>query len=441
MQRLISLTDRPNPPYSLTSMRWRIPRVLLALGVAVCAGSPIVKAQTWETVDDIDSPAAFAAGVVSDSAGNVFVAGSIKDATGNSHATVMKSNDQGGTWVTLDYVAAATNSWTIRGIVSARIAIGENTFENHLVTASLSGGNKWLIRRSVNAGATWATLDIYMNPNPQYVLESPPSLALDGKGNIFAVGVATETTIITIKGKTTITKAYHPLLRKFEGGVWRTITTSLGVGQIVCSGNNVFGLGGTGDSWQVRKSTDGGDTWNLVDTFRYDMSGTTRQYDIAADSQGNLFVVGMGTRVTSSGSRRTATTLTEQFWLVREGTGSGTVWTTVDVYDLGRPVFDGGGGNFYGAYNLATSLTVDSYDNVHVTGYGVGTQNLRRWITRNLSSGTGLWTTTDDFSLGAGNTAEGWGIAADPFGNMFATGRGGNSSVYHGWLVRRKLVP
>ena len=183
----------------------------------------------------------------------------------------------------------------------------------------------------------------------------------------------------------------------------------------------MFGISNTDTSWQVRKSSDGGNTWALVESFRYDLSSVTRANDIAADGQGKVFVVGVGLRAVTTGSGRTATTVLHRYWIVRKGTGAGTAWTTVDVFALGpRP-------NGLGAYNFAAAVAVGPNDVVHVTGVGVGA-DVRHWVTRTLSVGTGVWATTDDFSLTPGYVTEGTGIAADAFGNPFATGLGGNGS-------------
>lgn len=413
----------------------RVPRVFLALCVALCASSAATQAQTWETVDDIDSPSANASGITADRTGNVFVAGSIKDALGITHAIVMKSNDQGTNWVTSnDFTSSDGSAASFTAIASANTTTGPGTGEDHVVAIGKAEGSRWLIRGTTDAGTTWTTLDLFTHPNPNYVLSSPSAVALAGNGNIYVIGTATET-IVTYKGKTASTTTVdHRLIRKFEavGGLWKTIDRSFSVSAIACAGQDVFVAGGDDDYWRVRKSSDGGSTWTLVDNFRYDASGFSYPYGIAADSFGNLFVVGMGMRVISSGRGNSYTSVSEIHWLVRKGAAAGTGWTTVD--DFGFP------NENPNAWNMACGVTVDRNNDVHVTGFRAS--GVRHWVTRQRSAVTGLWSTTDDFNLALNGWAQGNDIAADPFGNLFAAGAGADSAgVVHNWLVRRKLAP
>lgn len=277
-------------------------------------------------------------------------------------------------------------------------------------------------------------MDLFTHPNPKYPLKSlPTAVALDGSGSIYVAGAADET---IVKGGSTSFVA-RPLIRKYEASAWRTIVTTFPAGMLTCTGASVFAACASGNgSWQLRKSTDGGNSWSLVNDYRFDASASSFPYGLAADSQGNLFVVGSGSRVTTSGRGRTATTLTERFWIVRKGTAGGTQWCTIDTFDLGRLPIDPYGN----AMNFAKAVTVDSSDNVLVTGAGVEREeNLQHWVTRRLAAGSAMWTTIDDFNLiPGGSSSQAIGIAAGPSGHLFAAGFsevGGHES--HEWLVRR----
>ena len=86
-------------------------------------------------------------------------------------------------------------------------------------------------------------------------------------------------------------------------------------------------------------------------------------------------------------------------------------------------------------------MIVTANNEVHVTGYGSSPSTPNRWLTRQRSAVTGLWSTTDDFATASSGIAEGRAITADPFGNVFAAG----VATYppdntYGWVVRRKLA-
>src|SRR6478609_3675024 len=77
---------------------WHKWRLLIGFSVALCTSTAIVRAQSFQTVDDYPAPSAQNERIISDSAGNLFSAGSAKDETGRNHAVIMKSSDAGDTW-------------------------------------------------------------------------------------------------------------------------------------------------------------------------------------------------------------------------------------------------------------------------------------------------------------------------------------------------------
>jgi hypothetical protein len=178
----------------------------------------------------------------------------------------------------------------------------------------------------------------------------------------------------------------------------------------------VFVVGGGAQNWTVRKSSNGGSTWQVVDTFRFFKNGISGAFDVAGDSTGNVYVAGFSYK---SGSQM----------FVRRSTNAGTTWTTVDQFNLPS-----------GTYAEGRSIAIDRNNNVHVTGMASSSQ--LNWITRQRSAATGAWSTTDLFSLAPNQRSFGKTITADPLGDLFAAGYGYDAAgVYHGWIVRRKLAP
>lgn len=429
----------------------RLPRLILALGVAVYASSAAIQAQTWETVDDI--PPANAYAITADSTRSIFVAGATKDETGRYHAIITKSSDGQPTWTTSADYPSLNDAFAPNGsaawfgaIAAADVANGEK----HVVAAGrikrVPFGNtytgQWLIIRSKDAGTNWVTVDEYSHPTYSQLSSAtgPRGVAVDTSGNIYVAGSAEEK-IVTVKGKTTTTTTVnHWLIRKGVATADGTMAfTTVGdfaypvsnewergniyPSGVACVGSNVFVVGGGGGSWHVRKSSDGGTTWPVVDSFRYDQRDTSHAFGIAADSAGNLYVAGLGGRVLQNTSR--------PYWVVRKGTGGGAGWTTVDQFQ------------YLNGSAQAYAVTVDRNDDVHVTGTAwTASSSLRHWITRQRSAATGAWSTTEDFSMASNGYAQGSAITADPFGNLFAAGAASDSAgVAHNWLVRRKLAP
>lgn len=407
-----------------------IPAICLALLVSATS----VHAQTWRTVDDVQGPTGEVLHqITSDSAGNLFAAGTIRDASQRYHAVIMKSSDSGANWRTVvDYPAmndlSAPNGV---GAVFRTITSADVGGERHLVATGFyrrvhMAGLKpqWLTIRSRDGGTSWETLDEYVHP--LYYPSIPRDTAIDASGNIYLVTLAKEGDAGTGNSRWLIRKG----LSAPGGMTWSMVGDFVypdgyesdhgheadGPTGVACLGTSVFVVGGGGRTWTVRKSANGGITWPVVDTFRFSKSGISGAFDVAADRAGNVYVTGFSYRMGSQ-------------WFVRKGSNVGTNWSTVDQFSLPS-----------GSYAEGRGIAVDSQNNLHVTGMASSTQ--WNWVTRQRSATTGLWSTTDLFTLASNKTTRGKAITADPFGNLFAAGDGTDSaSDFHGWIIRGKVAP
>jgi len=407
--------------------------VLLALGAALLStGSVTTHAQlvepVWEAADEIE--AAVARGVAADNWGNLFVAGSMNDAAGTGHAIVQKSTTQGKTWVPSDDIAGAQ----FQRLTSR---------DNITVTAGIYYGGErgCLVRGSMDGGATWSEWGRFPDPNPKYIVLKLWDVELDGSGNIYVVAEYRET---TGKGNN-VTYVSRPVILKREADVWRTISVSFPVTKVVCVDGDVYCTGDPGDVfWEVRKSSDGGHTWSLPDSYRLDVNGSGKSdaADIAVDRNGNLIVVGKGTRVEVTTVRRKNTYTYYHYWIVRKGTPppvGATAWTwTTDLFQF-LP-------DSASTTNTPSAVAVDPKNNVHVTGRCSAPGSTGRWVTRQLTDATGTWATTDVFDLETEYYTMGNRIAADPSGNVFAIGEAfaevsATGPAPRQWIVRRKLAP
>ena len=273
-------------------------------------------------------------------------------------------------------------------IVSANVAGGGS----HLVAAGVyrrglrpgtfsSYTPQWVIIRSRDGGANWETLDEYVHPTYTSVL-TPRDVAVDATGNIYLVGMSPE-----YPNSPYVTPyVCHWLIRKgvATAGVmtWSTVgdfahgdgwDTSYGHGYdvdgasaVACVGTSVFVVGGGTHSWIVRKSSDGGSTWQVLDTYQYGKNLKSHVFDVAADSSGNVCVAGYAQKL---GTR----------WIVRRLTNGGTKWRTVDDFRLSG-----------GSYGEGRGITIDASNNVHVTGLAASSQGKWNWVTRQRTAATGV---------------------------------------------------
>jgi hypothetical protein len=402
----------------------RLPSAIVFLILLLCSAvSTCAQGEAWTTVDDIEGGDEHCAAV--DRAGNVFVAGSLSEG-GVGYGFVTKTTDFGATWENI----VEHQLGGISGIATATVEVQPGTFENHLIIA-INYNGQWVTKRSLDAGITWETVDVFTHStSSNNVRPNVWSAAIDNSGNIYVVGHAMRKTVV--KNKTS--SAYYWLVRKIakdapSSGEFGKFTfdlfdTANGGNSwphgVVCVGSDVFIAGTSGDRWQVRKGSGSGAQWSLVDDFRYDPNYPSQANAIAADSSGNLYVVGTG--------RRAVGRAAIGYWIVRKGnSATADSFQTIDRFELES-----------NRHSAANGVCVDSRGDVHVTGFAsvtVGTYQPGRWITRQLSEVTQQWATTDHFYLTEAGGSAGRDTVAAP-GNIFAFG----GASGHEWISRRAPV-
>jgi len=177
---------------------------------------------------------------------------------------------------------------------------------------------------------------------------------------------------------------------------------------------------------QIRKSTDHGATWTVVEDFLYGAprsSTSTRFLSLGTDAAGHLYAVGYATD--ENGQTR---------WIVRKSGDSGNSWSTVD--DFAWPG---------GQRTTAQGFAADAAGNLYVAGYtDAPTSDSKpgprsRWLVRQSHDGGRNWSTIDDF--GYGFSARAAAIVSTSSG-LFLAGSGWNGKSESGerWLVRKGTV-
>jgi hypothetical protein len=235
------------------------------------------KGLSWSTVDLYQYAAGQwvdAAGFTADNSGNVYVvgggrdAGSKKNPVGNLHWLVRKSAN-GGPWTVVDDVQGSTPNFVANG---AAFVAGAGVFVVGGPNASAS--SLWMVRRSLDAGTTWSTVD-------NSLAGGAAAVGSDSLGNIYVTGAKW----ITTATKPNIT------------GYW---------------------------VWVTRESSDGGNHWSTVDTFAPAQNKNSNGLSVGRDSGGNVVVVGYAYDAQAV-----------RHWIVRTPGSSG-AWGTIDDFHPGN---------------------------------------------------------------------------------------------------------
>jgi hypothetical protein len=173
------------------------------------------------------------------------------------------------------------------------------------------------------------------------------------------------------------------------------------------------------------------DTLQTADGWTGWLSGSAEA--IAVDSQGTIYVVGAATYQGSKNRNATPVNL----WLVRQSTDGGAAWTTVDSFSYSS-----------GTTPHAKGIAFDRSGNPIVCGY-VTTAQGDRWLVRKRTPITTYvkqgkpvttlsWVTSDDFQLPTGGqSAQGEDVTCDASGNIYATGRAGDTAGVDHWITRK----
>jgi hypothetical protein len=275
---------------------------------------------TWTTVDLFQYPVSSVdvdpTGFIADNAGNIYVVGWASSA-GNGHWLVRKSTDGGQTWANVDDMTGGT-------IPSQGCFVpGVGLFVVGSGSPSVPGVSGWTVRRSLNGGATWTTVDAPFGSSA-----GAWSVASDSAGNIYVAGSVSVTTTTT-KPKSTVTYSV----------------------------------------WVTRESTDGGNTWATVDTYILASNQSAVAHGVGVNATGNVVVVGQASD--SNGV---------QHWIVRAPDSNG-VWRTLDNFTPPPSIYRN---KSYSNSAIAYSVVTDAAGNLLVTGSAGNYPYGLNWIVRRL---------------------------------------------------------
>lgn len=278
---------------------------------------------SWNLIDSYNFESGSyseAKGIAFDSSGNIYVVGNANDVNGITHWIIRKSTDSGITWNTI------TNfQWETGSLSNGRNIIITNTNKIYSVgygISTASGGvGKWLVLQMNLDGSGLSVVDQY---STGLYFSAAESIVMDNSGNLYATGSAA-----------------------------------------------TF----TGAAWVVRKSSDGGSTWSVVDSFQPNSTYSFFPKNIKGDSIGNIYVVGYGYFGVSYSS-----------WVVRKSSDGGITWTNSDVF------------NAYASKNArAVNLEIDSSSNVYVVGSVLDIYDNTYLVVRKFNGSA--WNTSNQLNL------------------------------------------
>jgi hypothetical protein len=399
---------------------------LSSLRLLICAALSLLSqaafGETWQIVDDyqyVVGREAYARGLAQDPAGNLFAAGNARDALQVWHAVAMKSSDHGFTWATVDdYInpAAGTNSGP--GYDAGMTSDSAGNLYAAGYDYVVAGNSRWFVRRSIDAGLTWTTVDSFTLGGAQAM---PTALATDLAGNLYVVGTANSAAPVT---NYTVVRKGIPLS---DGTMaWSTVDkipvssfvigSTAGSSLLVChpsagifiAGHSFVSAGknaGQVSQWVVRRSANGGLSWATVDAYQLDATQAAAAGAVGLDAIGNLYAVG-GASQQIKGNQNVL------HWIVRKSTNGGASWLTVDDFQAG---------------SSASNFAADSAGNLFVID-SVGT-------TRKNAGGTGGWVTVANRTSGSTKA-----LLGDSLGNLFSAGQAYNGSAQWHWQIW-KLAP
>lgn len=172
---------------------------------------------------------------------------------------------------------------------------------------------------------------------------------------------------------------------------------------------------GTTGHWVVRKSTDHGVTWSVIDDYIHTSGKRNHPEGIAADGPGNIYVVGGANNLSMEGE-----------WLVRKSANNGQTWSLANTFS--DPT---------AAAATARNIHVDAQGAVLVAGESnVGTDGYHWFLRRSADQGQ-TWSNQDDL-VGIWHGASAQAVTTNG-GDTFVLGWNFDDGSNYRCQIRRQL--
>ena len=242
-----------------------------------------------------------------------------------------------------------------------------------------------------------------------------PSMAADGQGNVYLAGVPYSSPspfpYTVLRGKSN-GKDWEAVLTVRVAGAngggllgWSVGADSQGHLFLV-SGSSAEWTDPGASHWIVRRSTDHGTNWTVVDDYVYDIGFSSTAKFFSSNQSGHCYVVGHAL----TGDIGTAVNP------VRRSLDGGETWTTAGIFP---------------PRTVAPQAILATENAVYVAGSDFSGD--QRWVVWRSTDQGENWKLVDSFYSGTGAAAS--SLAADAGGNVYAVGT--VLDVPKGWIVRR----
>ncbi len=439
--------------------------VIVSCFLVVLAAEGDVDSTFWNLIPDLSSgtQAELAYGVEDDSNGFVYVVGFATDleGAGSQEDWMIKKHYVNGTELNTSFGwNKSVNSGTGNDTAFA-VAVDSNNNVYVVgfgegINGTSTGWDWWLKKYNTsgverNKTAGWnKTFDAGRGN------DGATDIFIDGNDNVFVVGFGFNLTHndsqsdwwikkFDVRGNENITHWNHSFDGARDNDTAQAVTVDSNGGvYVVGSGYNVYNSTSRRDWWIKKFNINGTENtthWNL--TFDH-VGQDDEAYDVAVDSNNNVYVVGYGTDLISSSSNRD--------WWIKKFYTNGTEQND----SLGWNKTVSGVGNIAEHSDIPYSVEVDLNDNVYV----VGVQGYRTsvsaagWLHKYNSSGHFFnvsqgWNKTIDGSgldsaLEFGGDESFQDILVDSGNNITVVGGGNNISGvarYHWWIRKYEGEP
>lgn len=394
-------------------------RLGFGLMAAFTASGCACRSGSWATALDYSLQSGKASGlyaVLKDSKGRMFTGGFGIDSSNFYHWVIRRSLDGGTTWTTVDDQVAGTASVVTRvqTLVEGRNGV---LLAAGMFRSSGESISRIIVRRSLDFGATWST--VYNELPPGASTMPTGGLSVDQQGQFW----------LTLTVGNASAQLGIRVMKSADGVTWSTAMEILGSSTATYRGEGLvqglnrdtyFVTGSTvvasNTHWLTWKSTDAGATWSLVDDYVYNVGNSSYGVAIALGSGGRVLVGGV------------ATTSLVDAALIRYIDPTGSAWANLGstyVYNSVNPFTQGvalrmlptGGGAFAVTAPDAASVT--------------------HWVVRVTADNGNTWTNSDDYTLVSTKSATPTGLELAPNGDVWASGYAIDASdVQHG-IVRK----